>query len=59
MEPGDAVPLLVSRSDPEQVRLPFWTELWSWPLGLCAVGIGLLLLSLAIRSVKPTTAKHA
>ncbi|MEY4701793.1 MAG: hypothetical protein RL326_1980 [Pseudomonadota bacterium] len=49
IESGDTIRILVDRSNPQDVRLPLWSELWAGPLTYVVGGLLLMLMGRLLR----------
>jgi hypothetical protein len=49
IEAGDTIRILVDHSNPQDVRLPLWSELWAGPLTYFVGGMLLLLMGRLLR----------
>lgn len=52
IEAGDTIRILVDSSDPQDVRLPLWSELWAAPLTYLIGGLLLIAMSSLLRAKK-------
>lgn len=52
IETGDTIRILVDRSNPQDVRLPLWSEMWAAPLTYLVGGVLLVVMSLLLRGKK-------